>query len=152
MVNSAPIFDPHAIAMAKGTRSCHRLAHHKGVLICKTRGAVATVYPKSHGPQEQLIKNNTWACDTHVVAFKSPQPGLVDSRLPHLGERGQPSAACRLKGTLKRQCSGMMLGRVGIMLQCASWVTLFRTIGEDGLGTMLHYVRVLSLESAPVVS
>ena len=47
MINTRPILDPHATAMARKMHSSHRLAHHKGVLICRTCGRSASASPKS---------------------------------------------------------------------------------------------------------
>ena len=47
VVNSRPLLDPHAIAMARKMHSSHRLAHHMGVFICRTCGRSASSSPKS---------------------------------------------------------------------------------------------------------
>ena len=46
-INTRPILDPHAIAMARRMHSSHRLAHHRGVFICRTCGRSASASPKS---------------------------------------------------------------------------------------------------------
>ena len=46
VINTRPILDPHAIAMARKMHSSHRLAHHRGVFICRTCGRSAPASPK----------------------------------------------------------------------------------------------------------
>lgn len=46
-INTRPLLDPHAIAMARKMHSSHRLAHHLGVFICRTCGKSASSSPKS---------------------------------------------------------------------------------------------------------
>ena len=47
VINTRPMLDPHAIAMAREMHSSHKLAHHRGVFICRTCGRSASSSPKS---------------------------------------------------------------------------------------------------------